>query len=142
MKFGLATLILLLSSTVFARPNFVQKKISIGTKNVIVELADDEEKRIFGLMKVNKLARDQGMLFIFEQERPLSFWMKDTLIPLSIGFFNSKKILVQILEMKTESVLQQNLPVYKSKVPCRYALEMSAGWYSVNKIKLGSKLNL
>ncbi len=142
MKFKAVFLLLILSSTVFARPSFMQKKISVGSKKVVVEIADDEEKRAFGLMKVTKLERDHGMLFIFERERPLSFWMKDTPIPLSIGFFNSKKMLVQILEMKTASVVQQNLPVYKSKVPCQYALEMPTGWYSANHIKLGSKLNI
>lgn len=113
----------------------------IAGKNIRVEIAQTEQQRSKGLMFRKKLDPNSGMLFVFEVEKPLSFWMKNTLIPLSIGFFNSEKILVHKTEMVPASAIDLNIPTYSSQVPARYALEMPAGWFEKNKIKLGSKLS-
>jgi len=66
--------------------------------------------------------------------------MKNTLIPLSIGYFNTTGKLVDIQDMEPESVLVRELKVYKSAVPAQYALETNVGWYKENGIQIGAQL--
>ncbi|MBC7742658.1 MAG: DUF192 domain-containing protein [Bdellovibrionaceae bacterium] len=88
-----------------------------------------------------KLGSDEGMLFVFESEGIRTFWMKNTLIDLSIGYFDKSKKLIDIQEMKAmNSVLEKDLPTYPSKSPAMYALEMPTGWFKKNKIKEGAQL--
>jgi uncharacterized membrane protein (UPF0127 family) len=123
------------------RPLYSKRTITVGSKKVEVEVADTSEKRSYGLMFVEKLASDSGMLFIFDTEEPLSFWMKNTLIPLSIAYINEKKRIIDIQEMVPEkSLLVQNPKTYPSKGPARYALEMNKGWFKKNGIKVGTQL--
>lgn len=117
-------------------------KFKIGTQSLTAYVADTDAKRSEGLMNVTKLPPDTGMLFVFEQEELLSFWMKNTLIPLSIGFINSKGTLVDVQEMEpAQSMLQIKIPTYQSRKPALYALEMNKGWFSARKVKTGSKFS-
>src|SRR5688572_9053819 len=61
-----------------------------------VEIADDEAERTRGLMFRDSLGEDRGMLFIFEREEPLAFWMKNTKIPLDIMYFDAERRLVSV----------------------------------------------
>lgn len=120
-------------------PKFANQTIRFGGKTLTVEIADTMEKRAHGLMFREKLAGDHGMLFIFEGEEPLSFWMKNTLIPLSIGYFDKDKKLIEVHEM-VPAVAGEALPKsYPSSKPAMYALEMPRGWFSKNKITSGAK---
>jgi uncharacterized membrane protein (UPF0127 family) len=83
------------------------------------------------------LDKDHGMLFIYPQEKNLSFWMKNTRIPLSIAFINSKGIITQI-----DSMTPYSLMSHTSKEKVKYALEMEQGWFRKNGIKIGSKISL
>lgn len=115
--------------------------VRIGAKLVRVYVADDDAKRELGLMHVEKLPADAGMLFVFDEERPLSFWMKNTLIPLQIAFFDRRGKIVKILEMRVaDSLMSVNIPSYSSVVPALMALEMNSGWFTKNKIKVGDRL--
>ncbi len=68
------------------------------------------------------------MLFIFEEERTLSFWMKDTLIPLDILFIDAGQLIVDIHTMHPEpEATDAALTVYRSRAPAKYALEINAG---------------
>ena len=119
---------------------YKKQKIKINKKIIEIELANTNRLRENGLMNRKKLGRDAGMLFVFESERPLQFWMKNTFIPLSIGFFDKNRKLLQINTMKpVTSVIQREIPTYKSRKPALYALEMTKGWFKRNKIKLGDK---
>lgn len=116
------------------------QSLQIGQKTIQVEIADTIEKRNRGLMFRKSLPKDQGMLFVFPSSQTLSFWMKNTYIPLSIGFFNSKRQLLEVQDMEPESILlKEPRKTYKSRLPAKYALEMNKGWFSKNKIKLGTK---
>lgn len=118
---------------------FKIQKIKIGSQTVEVEIADDNGKRSLGLMNRKVLKDGKGMLFIFDQEQTLSFWMKNTLIPLSIGYFDQNKKLFQILDMKPASPMEVRPPSYPSSRPGKYALEVPIGWFSRNKIFPGAK---
>ena len=119
---------------------FKKDKIRLSGKLIEVELAENEAQRSHGLMFREKLPEDQGMLFIFEDEQNLSFWMKNTFLDLSIGYFDKNRTLVDVQEMRAmNSVMTENLPSYPSAKPAKYALEMKKGWFTKNKIKKGSK---
>jgi len=121
---------------------FPKKKIQVANITITVEVAETDVQLARGLMFRKKLPANTGMLFVYATERPLSFWMKNTFIPLSIGFFDREKILVDIQEMRpVASEMQQDVPSYKSRKPAQYALEMPAAWFSDNKVKLGAKFS-
>lgn len=123
------------------RPQVLKKeKMKLGEKTIWVEVARTPEELSKGLMYRTSLDKDSGMLFVFPAAEMLSFWMKNTLIPLSIGFFDENKKLMEVLEMQTTSVMQRELPRYESHKPARYALEMKKNWFSENKIKKGARL--
>ena len=120
---------------------FQKQTISVGPKKIKVELAQTEEQHAHGLMFRKKLATNEGMLFVFDDEAPRSFWMKNTLINLSIGYFSKDKKLVDIQEMTAmNSIMQTELSTYPSKGPAMYALEMSEGWFNKNSIAIGARL--
>ncbi len=125
------------------KPHFEKLMIQVGKKKVTVEVADTPEKSSFGLMHRRTLGENDGMLFIFQSEEPLSFWMKNTFVDLSIAFFDEKKSLVNFQDMKAAtSEMQTQFETYKSSKPAQYALEMRLGWFKKNHIKVGDKLIL
>lgn len=122
---------------------FEKKKLQIGSQTVSVEIADNSEKSAQGLMYRKELKEGDGMLFVFPDEQIRSFWMKNTFVPLSIGYFNAKKELIDIQDMEpAESEMQSQFPTYVSKGPARYALEVPKGWFAKHKIALKQKFKL
>jgi uncharacterized protein len=115
--------------------------IKLGARTIRVEIAQTDSHRAKGLMFREKLPDGTGMLFIFEQDQPLGFWMKNTLIPLSIGYFDANQALINVREMVPEVMGQSQLKTYTSSKPARYALEMPAGWYAKYHIQPGSKFS-
>jgi hypothetical protein len=81
------------------------------------------------------LGENEGMLFIFETEDYHSFWMKNTLIPLSIAFIDGEGKIVRIVDMEPLSLESHPPPR-----PILYALEMKKGWFSTNGIRVGDVL--
>ncbi len=113
------------------------------TITIEVEIADSPAKWEYGLMFEKTLAANKGMLFVFPNEEPRQFWMKNTFVDLSIGYFDSQKRLVAILEMnKVKSEMETNLPIYPSVRPAQYALEAPKGWFQRHNIQINDKLVL
>jgi len=102
-----------------------------------VEVADTAEKRARGLMLRTSLAEDDGMLFVFEGESKAGFYMKDTLIPLSIAFIDANGTIVDIQDMQP-----QTTDVHYSEKPYRYAVEANQGWYGKKGIVVGDKVEV
>jgi uncharacterized protein len=122
---------------------FDKKEIKIDGTAITVQIADTPVRQEHGLMFVKSLPADEGMLFIFQNEQTLNFWMKNTLIPLAIGFFDAKGTLIDVQEMKpADSVMVKDPPTYPSAKPSLYALEMNTGWFSRRHIKKGAHLIL
>lgn len=108
-------------------------------KIIKVELAKSPEQHAQGLMFRKQLKSDEGMLFIFADEQIREFWMKNTFINLDIGYFDKNKKLIDIKQMKAvPSIISKDLPVYSSKHPAMFALEVPWGWFEKNKIKEGA----
>ncbi len=104
---------------------------------VPVEIADTDEERQTGLMGRTALAEDAGMLFVFDVEQQLSFWMKDTLIPLSIAFIDSEGRIVDIQDMQP----LDETP-HPSAAPAQYALEVNQGFFGARGIQVGDTVEL
>ncbi|HLB53348.1 MAG TPA: DUF192 domain-containing protein [Chlamydiales bacterium] len=116
------------------------KALTLGGETIQVEIADTQEARSKGLMGRESLPENTGMLFIFPKPLVLSFWMKNTLIPLSIGFFNEKKELFQITEMPVPK--KDSLPpLFYSSQPAIFALEMPKKWFQEHQISEGMKFS-
>lgn len=121
----------------------IKKLVNIGGKNITVEVAQTPEEQQRGLMFRRMLSENEGMLFIFKNEETRFFWMKNTLIDLSIGFFDKNGILVDVQEMTADSNQPNSqLASYGSRKPAKYALEMNKSWFDKNKIKIGQKLKI
>jgi uncharacterized membrane protein (UPF0127 family) len=106
-------------------------------------LALNQEDRELGLMNVTKLGADEGVLFVFEESAPRAFWMKNTFIPLSIGFFDERGCLQEFFDMEpVASVLQTEIPQYRSKGDSQFALEMGKGWFKKHRLHPGQALQV
>lgn len=118
--------------------------IRIGDQPLIVEVAATPETRERGLMYRGRLAEDEGMIFIFAVEEPLVFWMKNTLIPLDVGFFDASGRLVNYRTMKPdpEGTADSDRALYSSSGPALYAVETPAGWFERNRIGRDARLEL
>ncbi len=106
--------------------------IYIKDKEVWVEIAKTEEERAKGLMGRTSLAKNEGMIFVFEDEGYHGFWMKNTLVALSIAFIDKEGKIVWITDMKPLTLSTHDPPK-----PILYALEMNKGWFAANGIEAG-----
>ncbi len=106
-----------------------------------VEIADTPESRQLGLMNRTSLPDDAGMLFVFESTTRLAFWMKNTLIPLSVGFIDEQWKIVDIQDMRVGPNPQTGeIEIYESAQPSRYALEVNQGLFARRGIGVGAKV--
>ncbi len=105
-----------------------------------VEIAITPQEKNKGLMFRETLEKNTGMLFVFESEQTLNFWMKNTYIPLSIAYINKGCVIVDIQDMQPSTKDKNILKSYPSAKPSQYALEVNQGWFTNNKIKVGDKL--
>lgn len=102
---------------------------------VDAELAVREEERNYGYMNRKVIPDGTGMLFIFEKDQVLHFWMKNTPHPLSIAYIDSSGIIADILDMTPFSEASVS-----SSRSVRYALEVPQGWFRKNSIKAGDRV--
>ena len=110
-------------------------RLNAGMHIVKAEVAQTPDQRGVGLMHRKTMPANDGMLFVFEQPAPQCFWMKNTLLPLSIAFLADDGTVTSIADMAPGS-----LDSHCSSQPVRYALEMNQGWFAKRGIKPGSKL--
>jgi len=104
---------------------------------ITVEIARTDEERALGLMFRKNLPDGQGMLFIFDRDQQLSFWMKNTIIPLSIAFISSDGHILEIKDMQPNDINS-----VKSSRSVRYALEAPQGWFSRVNVKAGDVVKI
>ncbi len=110
--------------------------ILVGAKPLRVEIVQNDEERMRGLMDREQLAEDQGMLFVFEEARVQSFWMRNTFIPLDIAFIDANGKIIDIQQMEPLDETKS----YRSPGPVPYVLEVNAGWFERNGIKVGERV--
>ena len=100
-----------------------------------VEVATTHEQQRLGLMNRQHLDLDRGMLFCYQDPQDLTFWMRNTSIPLSIAFVDSEGRIESIRDMDPHDDSH-----VKSGRPCRWALETNRGWFKERNIGVGSKI--
>ena len=100
--------------------------VTLGGHHFSVEIAATPAEQAHGLMDRTSMPADHGMLFVFPQAQPLTFWMKDTLIPLDMLFFDEAHRLVTI-RADVPPCKADPCPTYASTAPARYVLELNAG---------------
>lgn len=108
--------------------------LDIETKSLTVEVAGDERSRRYGLMFRKSIGENCGMLFVFPNNRPRIFTMRNTLFPLDIAFITKDGT---IAEVKT---MQPGVDRYPSSVDVVYALEVNAGWFEKNNLAAGNQI--
>jgi len=107
------------------------------TINVSAEIAKTPEQRNHGFMERKVIPDGTGMIFVFEKDQILSFWMKNTPHPLSIAYIDSRGVIRDIFDMTPYS-----LSSIVSTSSVRYALEVPQGWFQENGISEGDKISL
>ena len=138
MKKSLALAAALLASSVFAQEaqmNLPRVQINAGMYVIDAQVAATNDQRMTGLMFRREMPQHEGMLFVFDQPSQQCFWMKNTLLPLSVAFVADDGTIVNIDEMQP-----QTLDSHCSTKPERYVLVMNKGWFSKRGIKAGAKL--
>ncbi len=114
--------------------------VSLGGERFTVEIAATPEEQARGLMFRNEMPADHGMLFVYDREGPRSFWMKNTLIPLDILFFDGERRLINWHMAKP--CRADPCRGYSADAPARYVLELNAGTAARLDLKPGARLEL
>ncbi|AWT60173.1 MAG: hypothetical protein DF168_01375 [Candidatus Moanabacter tarae] len=112
--------------------------LHLENSEIQVQLAINQSESTRGLMFRKALAPNHGMLFIYPRAKKRNFWMRNTGIPLDIGYFTSNGILQEIHPMYPHT----ETSVSSINEQIQFALEMNQGWFARNKIKRGCRLNL
>jgi uncharacterized membrane protein (UPF0127 family) len=118
-----------------ARTHLPTQKLVVDGHAVVAEVADDPEERSTGLMYRTSLPADSGMLFVYPDAAPRSFWMKNTTLPLSIAFVSADGRILNIAHMKP---LDRSSTL--STEDAVYALEMMQGWFDEHRVMAGASI--
>jgi len=112
--------------------------IKVGDRTVQMQLAIYSAEMEHGLMERRDLGRDQGMLFVYRTPVQMSFWMRNTPLPLDIGFFSPEGELKEIYAMLP---FDETL-IRPQDLRLQFALEMNQGWFHDNGVRPGARLDL
>ncbi len=142
MKRWLVPMLLLLIGSASAMPaRDATPAVELHGQRFSAEFATDDASREHGLMMRTTLAPDHGMLFAFPYQAPQGFWMKNTLIPLDILYFDTDRRLVS-MQLNVPPCKADPCPIYPSNAPARYVLELSAGTAHRIGVQVGDELKI
>jgi uncharacterized membrane protein (UPF0127 family) len=135
---GLAVLLFALGSTLSCSSGLEERiEVEIGGESFSVEVARTEEQKRVGLMNRESIGDREGMIFVYESDQHLSFWMKNTTIPLTLAFLSKDGTILQIEELKPLS-----LRSVMSDRAARFALELPAGVLEELGVEAGDRVQL
>lgn len=117
--------------------NLSFKTDSTTISNIKIEVADNDLERARGLMYRKHMPENQGMIFLFDEERPQHFYMKNTYIPLDIIYVGADKRVVSI-QKQTEPLNERTLP---SEGPAMYVVEVNGGYCDARGIEKGTLID-
>lgn len=133
--------LLLLAATLCTACASEQSSVTLAGHSYSVAIADDTAEQTRGLMFVEQMPEDHGMLFIFPDSQPRSFWMRNTLIPLDIIYFDADLRLVSISK-NARPCKTSRCDHYPSSGPAKYVLELNAGHADQLGLQVGDVLTL
>ncbi len=130
----------MLAGVAFAQKpvEFGEAVIHVGICPLNVQVADTEPARELGLMKRDSVLPWDGMLFVFQEPRAVAFWMKDTRMPLDVGYFDKNGELCEIYPLEPLNTT----PVKSIHDDIGYALELPRGDFERWGLKIGQKLTI
>ncbi|MCZ7563711.1 MAG: DUF192 domain-containing protein [Burkholderiales bacterium] len=131
-----ALVLAVLAATARAAGPLPSVRLTSGLYVIEAEVARTPETRTRGLMFRQSMPANRGMLFVFPHAERQCFWMKNTLIPLSIAFLDDRGAIVNIADMQPQSE-----DLHCSARAVRYALEMNQGWFAAKRIGPGAVVN-
>lgn len=112
--------------------------VKVDDHEVRMQLAVTSAEQQRGLMERHTLGANEGMLFLYMRPQRLSFWMRNTPLPLDIGFFDKDGVLREVYQMFPFD----ETPVASRSLQLQFALEMNQGWFKANDVRPGAKLDL
>ena len=115
----------------------VRFPVRVDGHSIDVQVAARYLERLRGLQGRTQLGPEEGMLFVYPNEQDLEFWMRNTPLPLDLGFFDSRGALVSISALEPYETRKTKAPR-----PSRYALEMPRGWFAKKGVAVGALLDL
>jgi uncharacterized membrane protein (UPF0127 family) len=136
-----AVLVLLAGCAKATSPGHKPVTVLLHGQRFSAELATDDVQRQRGLMMRQSLPADHGMLFVFPRTEPQAFWMKNTLIPLDMLYFDAARRLVS-MQLNVPPCQADPCPVYPSEGPARYVLELSGGTARRIGVQPGDELKI
>ncbi len=117
------------------QPRLPTVPLTAGMHVIQAEVAATPTQQMIGMMGRRSMGANEGMLFVYEQPDRLCFWMRNTLIPLSIAFVADDGRIVHLADMKPLDETS-----HCSTEPVRFALEMNQGWFAKRGMKKGDRL--
>lgn len=118
------------------QPRLPTVDLRAGMHTIKAELAVTHEQQATGMMFRTEMNGNEGMLFVNDEKSQRCFWMKNTLVPLTIAFIADDGTIVNLADMQP---LDERS--HCAKAPVRYALEMRQGWFDKRGVKAGHKLS-
>jgi uncharacterized protein len=117
------------------RSEGITVKTKTGDVNILAKIADDDNERARGLMFQDALGKNEGMLFVFDDEKTRHFWMKNTPIPLDMIFIGKDLKVIDI--QSAEPCIAEPCSTYTSSRPAMYVIEVNKGFSKSNGINIG-----
>lgn len=117
------------------QPRLPTLELTAGMYVIQAEVAQTPSEQTIGMMYRQAMGINEGMLFIYDTLQLRCFWMRNTLLPLTIAFITDDGSIVNLKDMQPET----ETPHCSAK-PVRYALEMNQGWFDKRGLKPGFKL--
>lgn len=118
------------------QPRLPTVDLRAGMHTIKAEMAVTPEQQMTGMMFRTEMNGNEGMLFVNEEKSQRCFWMKNTLVPLTIAFIADDGTIVNLADMQPRDERS-----HCAKAPVRFALEMRQGWFEKRGIKAGFKLS-
>jgi len=119
-----------------AQAQMPKMELTIGMYRIEAEVAAGQDERMQGLMNRRVMAPQQGMLFVFPEQRAHCMWMRNTFLPLSVAFLDEQGRVINVEDMEPQT--EDN---HCAAGRARFALEMNKGWFAAKGIKPGAKIN-
>jgi len=120
-----------------AQPKLETIQLFLGAAELTAEIADENHERMAGMMHRTEMGEKEAMIFAFPYPHQTGFWMKNTLVPLSIAYIDRDSRIVEIYDLhpgNTKTAESRSKRIM-------YALEVNQGWFGKNGIKLGTVIS-
>ena len=116
------------------QPRLPTVKLWLGAQELVTEVAREPKEIETGMMWRTAMAENEGMLFVFAQPHRASFWMKNTLVPLSCAYIDAGGVILEIHDMKPRDVS----PITAASDKVQFVLEVKQGWFQRNRVAAGA----